>query len=293
MLRITLGTLLLGLSVLSLHAADDALVVKVREPQAGDRVRVTDEEKSTSVSTFTVNGNKTEKTEKKSRAVVYVEDVLTAGEPGARRPAKVKRAYEKFESTKDGGEPEKGPLQGKTVLIEKKGEKYEFAYDGGGAVEASVAAALDREFNKAGSVVRTADVVPAKPVKVGDTWTVDKAKLLKDLSADGTVFDADKTTATAKLVKSFIKDDQRFGVIELKLETPIKTLAGKTPLEPKAGSVVILTVTVEGPIDGSVGASVAESRGTYKIEASTMGVDVKVAAEAEQIIKRDPLPKKP
>jgi hypothetical protein len=288
--RCRIAIAVVGFALLTAIAADDApLTIKLRDPQAGDRVRVTESAKDTSVSLFEVMGNKQEKVEKKGRAVVYVEDVITAGEPG-KKPAKVMRVYEKAEVMKD-GKTEKGPLDDKTVLIEKKGTKYEFTDGNGGALDGPAAAELDREFNK-GSVVKATDLIPSKPVKSGDAWNLDKAKLLKEMAGDsGMAFDLDKATATAKLLKTYPKDCKQFGVIEMKLEAPIKALSAKNAVTPKDGSAVSMTITVDLCIDGSDSTTNSSSKAVYKVEATTSGVDVKVTVEAEQSAKREPLPK--
>jgi hypothetical protein len=253
-------------------------------------VRVTETIKESSVSVFEAGGNRQEKLEKKGRSVVYVEEVLTAGLPGE-RPRKAKRTYERFDLTRD-DKVEKSPLAGKTVLIENRGARYAFRHEGGGPVEPEAAVELDREFNKGGSLVRNPDLLPARPVKPGDTWSPDKAKLLSELTRDGTALDVDKTAVTAKLVKAYTKGAKQFGVIELKLEAPIRSLPGKTPVAVKEGSVMTLTLTVDACVDGSDPTVSVTGRGVYRIEATANGVDVNVTAEADQTATREPLPKK-
>jgi hypothetical protein len=282
------GVLLVGTVVFAARAADQPIAVKVHDPQAGDKIRVTEVVKDTSTNQFEAGGQKREKVEKKGRSVVYVEDVITAGKPG-KKPDKAKRTYESFEVTKD-GKTEKGPLDGKTVQIERKDDKFTFKYADGGSVETAVAADLDREFNGPGSLVKSADMLPDKPVKAGDTWELNKGKLLKELSeATRMEFDAGKATATGKLVKTYMKAGKQFGAIETKLTAPIKGLIGKGGVTVKDGAVLNLAITTDGCIDGSDPTATASGRVVVTVEAATMGVEVKVTIETEQTTKREPV----
>ena len=110
----------------------EAVTFKTFVGKVGDRVKVTREEKATSTSVLTFQGKQSERVEKSEETVIHVTEVLEVdAKTGA--PVKLKRTFEKAER-KVAGKATKLPLDGKTVLIEKKGNAFTFTHEGGGAV---------------------------------------------------------------------------------------------------------------------------------------------------------------
>ncbi|HEX4613141.1 MAG TPA: hypothetical protein VH092_33440, partial [Urbifossiella sp.] len=120
--------------------AQEAVTYKHYAYRAGDTTRVVKTEETTTVTTLGVMGFDQKKDETKKKTVVYTAEVLEVG-PDATKPAKVRRTYEKAVEAKDGTESPL-PLAGKTVVIEKTGEKYAFALADGTAPTEKEAADL-------------------------------------------------------------------------------------------------------------------------------------------------------
>ena len=228
-------------------AAQDAVEIKIDKPKVGDKVKVTVNEKAESKMTISFGGKDMAKNETKTKSVVYTDKVLAVGD-GARRPTKLERTYEKAELGADGKSATLS-VEGKTVVIEKKGDKYAFTVDGK-ELTGDAAKLLGDEFNKEDKDDPRTLMLPGKPVKPGDTWKIDAEKLTKGLGKD-LVVDKSKIEATGKLVKAYKQDGKQFGVLELKITAPISDVGGKAMLKVKEGSTVTVTLTGDGVIDGS------------------------------------------
>ncbi len=286
--RRVFGVLVLAAVAAVQGAAQDAVTIKFADAKAGDKSRVTEEETATTTTTFQVGGKDQKKEEKFSKTFVYVDEVVTAGAGAGKKALKSKRTYEKAEITKDGKAEDAGVV-GKTVLIEKKGDKYEFTVDGK-ALTGPVARELDRVFNQPDGP-GTPAFFPETPVKPGDSWKIDPKKALAGLSNDNIQIDIDKATATGKLTKTYKKDGATFGVFEVKAELPIKGLGPKTPVTVKPASTMSMTITGDGNIDGTMTAGSQQSKMKITIEGSTMGIDLVVVANVEQKKSSVPLGK--
>jgi hypothetical protein len=167
---------------------------------------------------------------------------------GAPKPTKVKRTYESAELTVNGQRQDLG-LKGKTVLIEKKGDRYAFTADGK-PVAGKAAELLGKEFSGK-KQTRDEDFLPGKPVKVGETWKIDVAKVAAELSEGGMVVDDQKSTATGKLAKVYDKGGKKFGVIEVTMDLAVTTLKSGPQEVPLKDSKLTTTLVLDGCIDGT------------------------------------------
>jgi hypothetical protein len=253
-------------------AAQNPVAIKVYDPKAGDRVRITEVEKATS--TTSVMGQVKE--EKSTKTLVYVEECVTPPAEAGKKSLKVIRTFEKIESSKDGKAALGTELVGKPIVIEKKGDQYSFTVDGEG-VTGPIADVLRQAYDKDDGPAAK-DIFPAAPVKPGETWKIDAKKALAGAADDKFSVDVDKATMSGKLVKAYQKDGAGYGVIEVKSSMPITGLGPKSPLTIKPGSSLTMTATGDGCIDGSRDGGEMTTTMTIKLEAATMGVDVSVVA---------------
>lgn len=236
MLRITLATACAALLAAGGLAQDAVTIQWPVKAKLGDRVRVTESEKSKTSSEVVVAGEKMSMSSEDRRDAVYVQELLagTSGEKGH----KFTRTYEKYEGVSD-GKPEAGPPLDTVITIEKKGDKYTFDA-GAKKLDAEFVKLLDKEFNKPADEkekgVEGPDFLPTKPVKPGDTWKVPFKKFLGKLSDDDAmVFDKDKATGTGKLVRVYTKGGHKFGVVELTMAAPITSLGKDQPFKVSGG----------------------------------------------------------
>jgi hypothetical protein len=289
MRRFGFGFALAAVFAVSAAAQDkDAVTIKIAYPQAGQRAKVTVEEKTTTKTVINIQGMLQTQEEVKSKSLVYTDDVID-NPKNEKRAAKLKRTYEKA-VIGTGKDTKKLPIEGKTVLIEKKGDKYSFTIDGK-AVEGDSLKLLEEEFNrpKKGDV---RDVMfPKTPVKPGDTWKIPPDELVKELGEEGLVLDKNKVTAGGTLVKAYKKDGKQFGVIEIVVEGPVTSLGEKVPLTLKEGKMVV-KFTGEGCIDGSSPTGTTNAQMTFGISGTAMGADIKVVVEGTEKRTQQELPKK-
>lgn len=76
MLRLLCGAFALALLTTVAGAADDGVELKDYKPKVGDRVRVSDEDRSTTRAIVTTDGKREDKIEKRTKVVVYVSETL-------------------------------------------------------------------------------------------------------------------------------------------------------------------------------------------------------------------------
>jgi len=260
-------------------AADDAITIKIKKSGPGDVSDTTKVEKLTNKITITVGGSDEVKEESVSSTLVYRDEVIERP-ADAKRATKLKRTYKTAEVVKDNKPVDLG-LEGKTVLIEKKGDKYEFTVDGN-EVSAAAAELLTKEFAKEKHL--TDDVLfPKGPVKVGETWKIDATKVAKELGEGGMVIDADKSSATGKLIKAYDKGGSKFGVLELTMDVVVTALKGgdqEIPL--KQGGKLTITLNADACIDGSQDAGKAKMTMKGDLSGSVGGADLKFDLNASQ-----------
>lgn len=284
--RRTVGAVAVAVGVFAAAAAgQEAVTIKEHAPKVGERVRVTEDVMNTIVTSFEAGGQKQGKTDKKGRSMVYVQEVLAMPATG-RQPTKLKRTYEKAVDITDANTARRD-VDGKTVLIEKKGEKYAFTVEGGGAVTGEAAKELEKEFGKKEDDDARRDMIPDRPLKPGETWVVKKERIAKELEGQPLQVDMDAVSGTGKLVKAYQKDGRQFGVIELTMVLPVTGLGPNNPVTVKKGSKLTMTLTGDGCVDGSIPVGTSVMKTTFALEGSVMGTDLKVTSAGTETKKTE------
>ena len=276
-MRRIIGAAVLALAVGVAAAQDGPVTIKLKKAGPGVVTKETKTEKAENKIGISIMGMNQNKVEGGTSKFIYTDEVIEKP-AGAKKPTRMKRTYETAElNTK--GEDENLGLAGKTVLIEKKGDKYEFTV-GDKAVTGKAAELLGKEFNKKAETDEEA-FLPKKPVKVGDTWKPDLPELTKELSAEGMTVDAAKSSATAKLTKVYKKGDATFGVIAVDLELAV-TKVGPAGMEiPLAdGSKLTIKVELDGCIDGTLATGTSKMTMKGNLAGEVMGVALTIALNA-------------
>ncbi|MCC6419973.1 MAG: hypothetical protein IT429_17190 [Gemmataceae bacterium] len=244
-----------GLLAGSAHG-QETYTIKIKEDYArGEKSRQVTTEKGTFDFKITDNKDNVLKEQKEESGKDFAfNQLIVDAKPGMDRPLKVERTYDKAR-VNEKGEKRTLPYEGKTVVIEKKGEKYEFRIKGGQELTGADAKALDEEFNKKGKLGgRELEkmFLPGKAVKVGETWKLDPAVLGKIFQED-TKMDLDqaKTTASGKLVKAYKKGDRQFGVLEFRLQMVPKAIREPAPVRFQPGAKMDFVMTLDVCIDGT------------------------------------------
>jgi hypothetical protein len=193
----------------------------------------------------------------------------------SRRPASQRRQYERAISKKDGNES-RYVYHGKGVVIEKKGEKYVFIMDGGRELSEADATALTKEFNAKKSELDLEEaILPKKLVSVGESWKIDMKPIVADLDNSGSLrFDPNRATGTGKLTKVYRQSTRQFGVMEIKLDLPIKAMMqGDKEVAADPGSKATMTITFDACIDGSVHVGTMNMKLNVQLNATTMATE--------------------
>lgn len=257
----------LGLLAAQLPAADEKVELKDYNYKVGDRVRITDDDRTTTRTVIEVGGKRTDKMERTAKLTVYMSEAL-AVKDGEKKPVKIRRTYEKAEETKD-GVTTRLPLDGKTVLIEKKGDKYTFAYADGKALDGKELEKLEKEFNKKDDDDDLEQFIPKRPLAPGETWTMDPAKLIKAMTRDKDkepfTLDKKKVSGSGKLADVYTFGGHKYGVYDLQMEFPLTALSGENKIPLKAGSKMQMHMVADGNVDGSEPDGSATMRMTLRV----------------------------
>jgi hypothetical protein len=235
--------------------ADETYTIKNRETAKGDKIQ--SNKQSTETMMLKVEDSQgnvlQEKNETVKEKYAYQETVLEKP-PEKSKATRLRRAYDLAEVTK-GDDKQTLPYQGKTVLIEKKGEKYQFQMEGGEELTGAGAEFLEKEFNRNKSDLDWNKLlIPKKPVKVQESWALDTDAFCKDLEETNSVeINGAKSKAVAKLVKAYKQSGRQFGIIDVHLEFPILALKmGEMKISLDQGARFVADVTLDACIDGSV-----------------------------------------
>ena len=235
-----------------LSAADETYTLKLYKSKKGDKTENEKTEASKNSIAIGVMGMNNKQEVEGGKKDLYSEEILEKKD-GDRKATKLTRTYSSAEKSEK-GETTKLAYAGETVLIEKKGDKYEFSVKGK-ALKEDEAPDLFKSFNK-DDEPQSEDFMPAGPVKVGETWKVaaDKTeKMFKSLGDDKMKVDAKKSTVSGKLLKAFKKDDAQFATLELTIEVFVTEIdLGGEFAKTKPGSKMTIKATVDTCIDGSV-----------------------------------------
>lgn len=277
------------------QAADPAYTIKLYKSKPGDVVKETQKASGETAVTVTPTGQPTQKEVMKEGEHYQFTETILEKPDGAERATRLTRTYETAEKT-ERGKPRTLAYHGKTVLIakEKGKDKYTFTVDGK-ALPDEDAKELDKKYNQpeADRGPTNQDFMPAKPVKVGDTWTVDTTKAVKSLRADKLIVDQKKAKITGKLVKTYKKGDAQFGVMEIEVDMPLTAgEIGGTPVDYKPGSVMRFKLTVDCCIDGSTPGEVSTADISLSMSADLPNVTVAVIGKMTGSGKIEPAPRK-
>ena len=251
----------------------EAATFKEYAYKVGDRTRTTKTEDNTTVTTVEAPGKEqTKKSVKKKKTLVYVTEVVEVG-PDATNPAVRRRTYETALEESDGAET-KLPLHGKTVTVERRGEKYTFTADGV-ALAPAAAKELESEFTKKGGI-GDHKLFPKTAVKPGDSWDLTETFLKELDTPDGPFAIAPKgATATGKLLSTTRKGPTTFGDIQVSADLPLAELRGKQPLKLNPVSRWKITLKGSGALDGTVPEGNSSATMKIVLDATEMGVSVK------------------
>src|SRR5262249_26530789 len=151
----------------------------------------------------------------------------------------------------------KRPLayNGRTVLIERKEEKYHFFLSGRSALTDSEAVLLRREFHGEHERFGLRNMLPADPVRSGNyPWTDNMAPLVEDMGRTGKLLaDPLRSKGTGRLQRVWRGDNDRImGELVFELDMPMTAIKlGRERVALQPGGKAVTQMTLELCIDGS------------------------------------------
>jgi hypothetical protein len=256
-LRIALAVALAGLLLPGAAVGQDTFTIKLKKSGKGvvtihDRVDNSVEH----IKVLDLQGNVLmEENKKKIGTFIYTAEILEQEQ--GKRPAKIKRVYEKAVGSENGKERKLG-FQGQTVLIERKNGDYWFRYTNGNELPLEDSLWLSKDFEKQKDNneddVFEKILLPKKAVAAGEEWKLPLDVIAKEFNKEDKIeFDAAKATGFGKLHKVTKRDGRLFGDLEFRIELPVKGLKEGNQVFPvKDACSLIIAVRVETCIDGSV-----------------------------------------
>jgi hypothetical protein len=256
MLRAILACLLATglLAFAPVSAADETYTLKLYKSKKGDKTEYEKNESTKTNVLISAGGMDKNEETTSGKKEVFTEEILEKKD-SERWPTKLTRTYTVAEVTEK-DKTTKTVYAGETVLIEKKGDKYEFSVKGK-ALKENEAPELFQKFNgKKDDEPRNEDFLPEDPVKVGGSWKIpaDKSeRMFKTLSGEKMKVDAKKSSIGGKLLKVYKKDGAQFGILELTFTVFVTELdIGGQLTKTSAESKIVLKGTLDTCIDGTV-----------------------------------------
>ncbi len=258
-----------------LAAADESYTIKIKRfPDVGKSVTVRTSARLTGSVKSIDAGGKVVKEENQHDVLEeeYTETILEAGD---KAPRKFKRYYRKSRLDKGKGSTAQ-PIEGKVVLFELKDGKYRVSVEGKGDLPAGERKKLGKEAEAYLKEGVEKPFVPARAVKVGDTWAVPGKAL-----GDQRIVDPVRSKGEGKLVKAYKKGGRQWGVLQMKALQVMRAI-GSGPAEAE--------IMLDTPIDGSSTAGRWRVTMTYsvtfRLSAGGMRQTIETKGKTEGTIER-------
>jgi hypothetical protein len=231
-----------------------AYTLRVRDIQEGDKTEVVRYE-----STNQTQRGGTSTTEKLEERLEYTEHIIQMPK-GAPLPTRLTRTYTIAQKSDKAGAMQPLPFQDKTVAIEKRGATYSFKVDGKllPGTDSAGPAEEFRPANKASIEM----LMPDRPVRLGDEWSVDRA-VLQAFGGVPPNADFAKSKLTARLARAYTLDGKQWGQIAFDFDLVIDPDITGGKIRGLEGMMKIAG-TFDVVIDGSAPDSIM--KGTVKSE---------------------------
>jgi hypothetical protein len=249
--------------------AQDKYTLKLKEPAQGDSYlfKHVDSIKTTSKTVDDKGNSRNPMTDTRGKSFTYEETVLEKP-AGQATPVALRRAYQKAVVIWN-DKSQTLPVEGKTVRITRKDDKYEYRLEGPGDLTPEDKAELNFDFNKRTFNFLDQDILPKEPVKVNESWSVDPKAILEGVSKDERkLFDLDNAKLTAKLVRVYENNKSQFGVVEFQFDLPLAVGVETGKGFKILGGRLIMQGTFDGCIDGSLFARTTKATMTYDVRGS-------------------------
>jgi hypothetical protein len=242
------------------------VTIKIRQEQQGDSFAVSESKALTVSNSASGPKGQVSKSKAATEKAEYVETVVQMP-AGSDRPTKVTREYRVAEKSEDGEPAKSMSYAKKTLVIEKKGSGYTYTVNGT-ALPQNEAKEFRDAYEKPDKLKRE-DFLPKKAVQVNEKWSLDPS-VLKKMGTDFKLpVSAEKSSGTGRLTKTYSKNGQQWGTIEIRIDLVVdETKQGQT-----LTGTLGMTVTSDTAIDGSSLDGTTKTRITGKIKQAAAGVE--------------------
>lgn len=231
---------------------DGPHTLKPCEHKEGDVYRVTRTQMADADATATANFRRATNKGLSKEKVVFTDEVLA--KPDGGRITRLRRTYEVIERTSLKGTALKSALVGKTVEIDWSEAKPQYEVNGQPPT-ADQKIELDAEFDgERKDKHHNANMLPDRPVKVGETWAIDKSNFADSLlDIEGVKFEANHARISGKLVSMTQLGATPRATVQFTFRVPIAEFSppGSNALRADDVSSLTATFTVEFCADGS------------------------------------------
>ena len=223
--------------------------ITYRDPQVGEKYQFLRSGNSLYTTRKTMKGQLKTDEARGSWRYEYNEEILEIENPNE-QPTKARQTYTQAERVLNGlAIP--AAFQNKSVLIERIGPSYHFRIEGGGRLAGDDLKYLANQYNTKPRK-RPQDLIPNRPVKVGESWKIDKSALQRHFRDESVVVDDARTTGTGQLTKAYKKDGKQYGVVELHIEVfPLEINERGRRMKLKSDSRFVYELRADTCIDGS------------------------------------------
>jgi hypothetical protein len=197
------------------------------------------------------------------------------------RATRYLRTYDKATEKAD-GKTRTLSYQGRTVLFEKKDGRFRLGVVGDPPLDDEDVERLVRLANgRSETAAIFRNLAPARPVEVGDTWTVSVKPVIE--AAEELTIDESTAEVSAKLVKVYPKGPSRFGTIEVTRRyrvTALDMLGLKLKFDPPASFECQTTwdLAIDGSSVERKGRSKVSLKGEGRVTAG--GTERRIVLEA-------------
>lgn len=174
---------------------------------------------------------------------------------------KLKVTFTKHEEKKtlkgEDKSPKEDPLNGKTFIVELKGEEIAVTTEDGKEADRAAATALKKDYKSLALRAKVIDALPAEPVKVGDSLDA-LANALLDIVKTGEQ-KADKATATAK-VKA-IKEEGGKKIVTLEVTMSLEGSQDKMKMKLDVAGTIDVRADVGLPVGSDLSGPISVELG--------------------------------
>ncbi|MCI0703218.1 MAG: hypothetical protein L0241_19235 [Planctomycetia bacterium] len=251
-----------------------AITIKLRDDKVGDMVLITETTLRTQTANATGPKGKVSQSQKVSEKYEYTETILEMP-AGSNVATKSTREYKVAEKSEDGGPMKPLSYANKTVLIQKQGALYTYTIDGA-PIDWDEAKKFRDTYEKADKF-KNEDMLPKKAVQLNEKWALDSLVVKKVAGELPFPINVEKSTVTGRLTKTYTKDQQQWGVLEIKIDLVVDGTKSGAKLSGNLG----MTLTVDTAIDGSTLDGVFTTRMYGRIVATQAAA----GTEAETILE--------